>query len=188
MRTVTLFIVSLLLLFLSAFTQEKKEKPAAALKIPLPPVISGGLSSLWYHDHKFLLDEYGDFELLNYKNAGFTTSRDSLTAHSWTPFTMGDFLKKELSYATLAKVKGNDQGILLIMFKWHDPAKDSSSAHGIFYRTFIGKDKLLLRTKQCTTGGVDTLEISCGDLQRACGKCYYDTKQSKMVLDIVGKE
>ena len=101
---------------------------------------------------------------------------------------MGDFLTKDVSYATLAKVKGNDQGLLLIMFKWHDPAKDTSRTHGIFYRTVIGKDKLLLRTKQCTTGGVDTLEISCGDLQRACGKCYYDTKQGKMVLDIVDKE
>ena len=150
--------------------------------------MGGGLSSLWYHDHKFLKEEYGDFELLNYKNAGFKDSRDSLTAHSWTLFTMGDFLTKDLSYATLAKVKGSDQGILLIMFKWHDPAKDSSSAHGIFYRTFIGKEKLLLRTKQCTTGGVDTLEISCGDLQRRCGKCYYDSKQGKMVLDIIGKE
>ncbi len=188
MHKISLFIVSLFLLSSSVFAQEKTKKSTSKQIIPLPPVMSGGLSSLWYHDHKFVKEEYGDFELLNYKNSGFKTSQDSLKAKSWTLFAMGDFLTKEVSYATLAKVKGNDQGLLLIMFKWHDPAKDSSSAHGIFYRTFIGKDKLLLRTKQCTTGGVDTLEISCGDLQRGCGKCYYDTKKGKVVLEITEKE
>jgi hypothetical protein len=180
-------MVSVTLLCSICFAQEKTKKSASSEIIPLPPVMGGGLSSLWYHDHKFIKEEYGDFELLHYKNAGFKDRQDSLTALSWTLFTMGDFLTKEVSYATLARVKGKDQGILLLMFKWHDP-KDTSRTHGIFYRTFIGKDKLLLRTKQCTTGGVDTLEISCGDLQRRCGQCYYDPKQSKMVLDIIEKE
>ncbi len=168
-------------------TESKKATPKKIKKIPLPPVIDGGLSSLWYHDHIFIKEEYGDFELLNYKNSGFNARQDSLSAESWKLLAIGDFLTKEVSYATLAKVKNNDKGILLFFFKWHDPA-DSSRAHGVFYRTFIGREKLLLRTIQCTTGGVDTLEISCGDLKRRCGKCYYDTKQSKMVLEITDSD
>ena len=185
MRKIILLLV--VLVYSVGFSQEKTKKPSTAMKVPLPPVVTGGLTSLWYHDHKFLLDEYGEFELLNYKNAGFKTSRDSLSAYSWDPFVMGDFVEKEISYATIARIKNNDKGLLLLFFRWIEPS-DSTRTHGIFYRTFIGKDKLLLRTKQCTTGGVDTLEISCGDLRQVCGKCYFDNKKAEMVLEMVGKE
>ena len=57
MRKFSLFIVSLMMLSLSVFAQENKERPKTAQMIPLPPVMSGGLSSLWYHDHKFVKEE-----------------------------------------------------------------------------------------------------------------------------------
>ncbi len=180
-------VMILLLLCLPTISQKNSEKKSTAMLVPLPPVANGGLSSLWYHDHKFILDEYGKFDLLNYKNAGFKGNTDSLTALSWKMLAMGDFLRKDVSYATLARVKNRPDGILLIMFQWHDPT-DSSRLHGVHYKTFIGKEKLLLRTKQCTTGGVDTLEFSCGDLKRRCGLCYFDGKKGKMVLKITDKE
>jgi hypothetical protein len=183
-KIVLLFVV---LVYSVGFSQEEKKKPSTAMKVPLPPVVAGGLTSLWYHDHKFLLDEYGEFELLNYKNAGFKSSRDSITAYSWEPFVLGDFVEKEVSYATIARIKNSDKGLLLLFFRWIEPS-DSTQTNGIFYRTFIAKDKLLLRTKQCTTGGVDTLEISCGDLKERCGKCYFDNKKAEMVLEMVSKE
>ena len=183
----TIIFLSVVLIYSVGFCQEETKKPSTSMKVPLPPVIAGGLTSLWYHDHKFLLDEYGEFELLNYKNAGFKTSRDSLSAYSWEPFVIGDFVEKEISYATIARIKNSDKGLLLLFFRWIEPS-DSTRTHGIFYRTFIGKDKLLLRTKQCTTGGVDTLEISCGDLKQICGKCYFDNKKAEMVLEMGSKE
>lgn len=189
MRIIMLLIV--MIFYSVGFSQENVEDSSSSslssMRVPLPPVVYGGLTSLWYHDHKFLLDEYGEFELLNYKNAGFKTSRDSLSAYSWEPFVMGDFVEKEVSYATIARIKNNDKGLLLLFFRWIDPT-DSTRTHGIFFRTFIGRDKLLLRTKQCLTGGVDTLEISCGDLKQICGKCYFDNKKAEMVLEMVGKE
>ena len=184
MRAIILLLV--VIIYSMSYSQEETKKPSTSMKVPLPPVVDGGLTSLWYHDHKFLLDEYGEFELLNYKNAGFETSRDSLSASSWMPFVIGDFVEKEVSYATLARVKNNDKGLLLIFFRWIEPS-DSSLTNGVFYRTFIEKDKLLLRAKQCTTGGVDTLEISCGDLKHGCGKCYFDNKKAEMVLEMTGK-
>ncbi len=186
MRFVSVML-TIFIICLPGTTQEKSQKKSTAMQVPLPPLSHGGLTSLWYHDHKFLLDEYGEFELLNYKTAGFTGPQDSITAYSWKMLAIGDFLEKSISYATLARVKNNDKGILLIMFRWVDPA-DSTRAHGVFYRTFIGKDKLLLRVKQCTTGGVDTLEISCSDLKRRCAKCFYDTKKGQMVLETVDKD
>lgn len=176
-----------MMIYSAGFSQEATKKPSTSMKVTLPPVVDGGLTSLWYHDHKFILSEYGEFELINYKNAGFKTSRDSLSAYSWEPFVIGDFVEKEVSYATIARVKNNDKGLLLIFFRWIEPS-DSSLINGVFYRTFIGKDKLLLRTKQCLTGGVDTLEISCGDLKQRCGKCYFDNKKAEMVLEMTGKE
>lgn len=187
MRRVVFTVIMIFILCIVSFTQEKTDTTSSSMRVPLPPLSSGGLSSLWYHDHKFILDEYGEFELLNYKNVGFAVAEDSLTAYSWTPLAMGDFVEKEVSYATLARVKDKNKGILLILFRWHDPS-DSSRAHGVYYKTFIGKDKLLLRTKQCTTGGVDTLEISCGDLKRRCGKCYFDKSKENMVLEMVDKD
>ncbi len=185
MRTV-LFTTLLLLGYAVSFTEEKKKSPSPN-KIPLPPLSQGGLLSLWYHDHKFIQKEYGDFELMNYKNSGFKTKQDSLTANSWKLLAIGDFLTKELSYATLARVKNKDRGLLLIFFKWHDPSIDSSRTHGIFYRTYLSSDKVLLRTKQCTTGGVDTLEIACDDLKQKSGKCYYDSSKGVMVLKMTDK-
>ena len=184
MRFFPAFLI-IALLGMPGSTRDTTTKKSTGMQVPLPPLTHGGLTSLWYHDHKFILDEYGEFELLNYKNAGFSFQEDSITAYSWKMLAMGDFLDKEVSYATLARVKNNDNGILLIMFRWVDP-KDST--HGVFYRTFIGKDRLLLRTKQCTTGGVDTLEISCGDLKRRCAKCFYDPKKKEMVLEMTGKD
>jgi hypothetical protein len=184
---ITLALLSLLVLSVSGITQDTSVKKSTDMQVPLPPLSHGGLTSLWYHDHKFILDEYGEFEPLNYKTAGFSKLKDSITAYSWNMLAMGDFLEKSVSYATLARVKNSDKGILLIMFRWVDPT-DPAQAHGVFYRTFIGKDQLLLRTKQCTTGGVDTLEISCGDLTRRCAKCFYDPKKGEMVLEMTDKE
>ncbi len=169
-----------------SFAEEKQADSKSSMKVPLPPFSNGGILSLWYHDHKFILEEYGEFDLLNYNNVGFDMSRDSLSAYSWKLVAMGDFISKEVSYATLARVKKNDKGILLILFQWHDPS-DSSKTHGVYYRTFIDKNKLLLRTKQSTTGAVDTLEISCGDLYNRCGKCYFDKEKGQMILDMADK-
>lgn len=180
-------IIPAFMLFLCLFSFAQEKKSSSSMRIPLPPLINGGISSLWYDDHKFIQSEYGEFELLNYKNVGFEISKDSLSAHSWRLLAMGDFIEKEVSYATLARVKGNDKGILLIFFRWHNPS-DSSRTQGVFYRAFIGKDKLLLRTKQSITGGVDTLEFSCGDLIRKCGKCYFNEKQRQMVLEMTDKD
>jgi hypothetical protein len=174
-------------LVLRALVPAQDSVTASSGMIPLPPLTNGGLTSLWYDEHKYLDKEYGEFELLNYGNSGFKTRRDSLTAYSWQLVAMGDFVEKSVSYATLARVRNHPGGLLLIMFKWHDPA-DTARAHGIYFQTFIGKEKLLLRTKQCTTGGVDTLEISCGDLKRSCGKCWFDPQVREMVVEMAEKK
>jgi hypothetical protein len=173
------FIIALF--YALSFSQHSSKDTASATKIPLPPIVDGGLTSLWYNDHKHILDEYGDFELLNYKNAGFKLSSDSLNAYAWRLFVMGDYVEKELSYATVARLKNSDKGVLLVFFRWFDPT-DTTKKHGVFYTTFLAKDKCLLRTKQSLGEGFDTLEISCGDLNRRCGMCYYDMTKKQMVF------
>jgi len=169
------------------FSQHTSKDTPSAAKIPLPPFVDGGLTSLWYNDHKHILDIYGEFELLNYTNAGFKVSSDSLNAYAWKLFVMGDYVEKELSYATVARLKNSDKGALLIFFRWFDPA-DTTKKHGVYYTAFLAKDKCLLRTKQSLGEGFDTLEISCGDVKQRCGVCYFDMTQKRMVLKMSGKE
>lgn len=185
MRKTVLFILAVTCAL--SFSQVKSKDTSAAPVIPLPPVVDGGLTSLWYNDHKYILDEYGGFELLNYKNVGFNVSRDTLNAYAWKLFVMGDYAEKELSYATLARLKNQEKGLLLLFFRWFDPS-DTTKKHGVYYTTFLAKDKYLLRTKQSLDEGFDTLEISCGDLKKRCGMVYYDMKQKQMVLKMTGKE
>ena len=175
------------LVYALGFSQAASKDTTSAPRLELPPVVNGGLMGLWYHDHTYILDTYGEFELLNYKNAGFKVTSDSLNAYAWKLFVMGDYVEKELSYATVARLKKNDKGLLLIFFRWFDPA-DTTKKHGVFYTTLLAKDKCLLRTKQSLGEGFDTLEISCGDLKQRCGKCYYDMTKKQMVLQMTGKE
>jgi hypothetical protein len=156
----------------------------AALK-RIPPLYKGGIAGLWHHDHAFIRREYGEFELLNYENVTFPVSSDSLKRSSWKLVAMGNFLNDSLQFATLARLKGRNDGLLLIMFEWTDPT-DSTRSHGVFHHTFIGKESLLLRTKQSVEpGGLDSLEFSCADLDRVCGRAYYNKDAGAVSLSIV---
>lgn len=179
--------ISILAVVFILFVGSYSQNSTSSMKVQLPPFSHGGIMSLWYDDHKFLMKEYGEFDLLNYKNTDFALSRDSISAYNWKLFVMGNYINKDLSYATLARVKNLTDGLLLVMFQWHEPT-DTTKKHGVFFQTFIGKKKLLLRTKQSLSGGVDTLELSCGDLKKRCGVCYYDDKQKKMVIKMTGKK
>jgi hypothetical protein len=164
----------------------KDKEPVA--RVPVPPLQNGGLMSLWYKEHKYVLEEYGEFELLNLGNCGFPVATDKITATSWKLFAMGNFLNESMQYATLLRTKNHPDGILLVMFQWAQ-AGDTTRPHGVFYDSFIGKPTLLIRTKQSATeDGLDTLEFSCEDLDRVCGQAYYETSSGSMKLNIVDTE
>jgi hypothetical protein len=98
---------------------------------------------------------------------------------------MGNFVgEKGVQYATLARVANQSKGLLLIMFEWVDPA-DTTKPHGVFHHAFVGQESLLLRSKQATQGWIDTLEFSCSDLDRTCGKAYYNSASGDISLAIV---
>jgi hypothetical protein len=163
------------------------EEPQNAKKINVPPLSNGGIASLWYPEHAFLQKEYGEFELLNYSNTSYRVRKDSITDSTWKLVAIGNFLPEGLQYATLAKVKAHPDGALLVMFEWKDPA-DSTKDHGIFYRTYLSKKKVLLRTRQARVGNIDTLEFSCADIKRRCGQCFYDEQTGEMKLALTGQE
>jgi hypothetical protein len=153
----------------------------------LPPLVDGGVAGLWARDHQYVQDTYGPFELLNFVNTPHRIKRGTMTDKTWQLVAMGNFLPgNDLQFATLAQLKERVGGTLVIMFEWKDPA-DSAAGHGVFYHTFLRRSDLLIRTKQGAGGLMDTLEISCADLQRACGKCYYDSTASSVVLRMADK-
>ncbi len=157
-------------------------------KVPVPPLMNGGIAGLWYREHAFIEKEYGEFELLNYDNVDVEQPRDSLTARSWKLTAMGDFLPgKKIQYAALARIKGRADGTLLVMFEWTDPT-DTTRSHGVFYHSFIGKNPLLVRKRQGLADAVDTLEFSCSDLERVCGRAYYREKNNSFSFDVVDKD
>ncbi|MBD3320035.1 MAG: hypothetical protein GF350_02965 [Chitinivibrionales bacterium] len=183
MRTVTIAALSTLLLHIHAGTAADT---TGSGRLPLPPFSNGGISSLWVHDHEYVQQEIAEFELLNFRNIDYRVKKNGITDTTWKLVAMGNFLNEDIQFATLARLKKRTDGILLIMFDWAQ-AGDSSKTHGVFYHSFIGKKSLLIRTKQ-SAGSVDTLEFSCADTKRVCGKCYFDPVGNQMLLKMVGKE
>lgn len=164
------------------------QESSDSVLLKLPPLINGGIAGLWHNDHSFIEKEYGPFEPLNFSTANQPAQKEKASAGGWALFTMGNFLLgKELQFATLASVKNLPEGTLLIMFEWVDPS-NTEKTNGVFHHTFIGKENLLIRTKQAVSGGVDTLEFSCSDLARPCGKAFFDTTSGSIRLSIVDKE
>jgi len=166
---VCLFLISISI-FSSDTTTTKESR-----KIPVPPLANGGIAGLWYPEHEYIQKKYGDFELLNFSNAGYDIPKDSNSTKPWKLTALGNFLPgTSVQYAALARLAQHDDGLLLIMFEWVDPTH-SPKSHGVFYDSFIGKQSLVIRTRQGFNGGVDTLEFSCTDLDRLCGQAYYDS-------------
>lgn len=163
----------------------EKKVPSGGIKVP--PLSNGGIASLWVPAHEFIQKQYGPFELLNFSNAPDHIVRDSVVDGTWKLVAMGNFLDKRLQFATLAHLENQSTGTLLIMFEWPDRA-DSTAPHGVFHHELLGKEKLLIKTKQSKSGGLDTLEFSCADIQRTCGKCFYDTKSKSMRVVLTGKD
>jgi len=187
LRSALVSITALMILSVG-FSEDTLKRERTEVKIPVPPFMNGGIAGLWYREHAFIQNEYGEFELLNYGNVDAEQPRDSLTAHSWKLTAMGDFLPgKELQYAALARIKGRADGTLLVMFEWTDPT-DTTRPHGVFYHSFIGKNPLLVRKKQGLDNAVDTLEFSCSDLERVCGRAYYREKSNSFAFDVVDKD
>ncbi|MBD3422301.1 MAG: hypothetical protein GF398_19480 [Chitinivibrionales bacterium] len=157
-------------------------------RVPLPPFVNGGIASLWYPDHKHIEEKFGAFELLNYANTSYRVGKEGVADTSWKLVAMGNYLPRDIQFATLAHVAGKENGILLIMFEWAG-AGDTAQSHGVFYTSFIGKKNMLIRTKQ-TSGneGVDTLEFSCADTQRRCGKCFFDERSGSMQMVLTDKD
>jgi hypothetical protein len=184
----TRFISGLFVIILLAapFAQEKERRKGG---VQVPPLYKGGIAGLWYREHEFIEKEYGKFELLNFGNVKYRIQAKGITDTTWKLTAMGNFLREGIQYATLARLKNEkmQDGVLLIMFEWVDPS-DTTKEHGIFYRTFISKEQLLLRTKQSGTGKLDTLEFSCADVQRTCGKLYLDSKAAKIALNVTGQD
>jgi len=164
--------------------QEKTTKKGSGVKVP--PLSDGGVASLWANEHEFVKHKYGPFELLNFGNTAYRIKRDTVTDKTWQLVAMGNFLPEGLQFATLARLKNKPDGTLLIVFEWNE-AKDSSRTHGVFYHSYLSKPDLLIRTKQGAGGAFDTLQISCADIQRVCGKCYYDSSASRIQLKMVDK-
>ncbi len=153
----------------------------------VPPLMNGGIAGLWFREHAYIQQQYGDFELLNLSNVGRQVKTEAGIDSSWKLVAIGNFLDSGIQYATLAKVKDTPGGTLLIMFEWTDPG-DTTRAHGVFYDAFLSKDQLLIRTKQAIEGEIDTLEFSCADMERVCGRCYYHAASGAMKLRMVGKD
>ncbi len=160
------------------------EKPARK-QLAVPPLSNGGIAGLWTPEHLFIESQFGPFELLSFENTEHRIKRDSITDKTWQLVAMGNYLRKGLQFATLARLKDRPDGTLLFFFEWKDAA-DSANVHGVFYHTFLSKDDLLIRTTQGTGGTMDTLEVSCADIQRVCGKVYYDQELKRMKLHMVG--
>ncbi|MBD3344517.1 MAG: hypothetical protein GF401_05600 [Chitinivibrionales bacterium] len=154
-------------------------------KLPVPPFANGGITSLWAHDHEYIQKEFGEFELLSYGNIDYRVEKNGVTDTTWKVVAMGNYLQEGIQFATLARLKNRTDGILLIMFDWAEIG-DSPQTNGVFYHSFIGKESLLIRTKQ-SSSGTDTLEFSCADTERLCGKCYFDSTSNQMLLKMVGK-
>ena len=155
--------------------------------LPLPPMRNGGIVDLWEHDHEYIKGQFGQFELLNRDNVSFRMKTEGVADTTWKLAAIGNFLPGSIQYATLARRKGRDDGVLLLMFRWVSP-DDSSSPHGVFYDAVIGKDALLIRTKQGIETPVDTLELSCSDTERLCAKCFFDSTSHQMILRMVDKD
>jgi hypothetical protein len=156
-------------------------------RVPVPPLAKGGIAGLWYREHDFIRAKYGDFELLNFDNVAYRMRSEGMTDTTWQLTAMGNFLREGLQFATLARLKNRPDGVLLIMFEWVDPS-DTTRSHGVFHDTFLNKPQLLVRAKQSGTGHLDTLEFSCADAQRRCGKLFYDTALDRMVLRPTDKD
>jgi len=152
----------------------------------VPPLSDGGIASLWANEHEFIKHTYGPFELLSFSNTTHRIKRDTVTDRTWQLVAMGNFLAEGLQFATLARLKDKPDGTLLIVFEWKD-IKDSTRTHGVFYHTYLSKPDLLIRTKQGAGGAFDTLQISCADIQRVCGQCYFDSSGNRMRLEMIDK-
>jgi hypothetical protein len=172
------------LLFVSLVAQDTSNPSG---RVPVPPLSKGGIASLWYREHEFIQEEYGDFDLLNFDNVAYRIRSGGMTDTTWQLTAIGNFLREGLQFATLARLKNRADGVLLIMFEWVDPS-DTTRSHGVFYDTFVSKDQLLIRTKQSGVGHLDTLEFSCADAQRRCGKLFFDSALDKMVLRLTDKD
>lgn len=179
----TLLVLCTVLLAAPLYAQDAPKK-----KLTLPPMFKGGLAGFHPKEHHFIESQYGDYEPLSFENTTHRIKRDSVTDKTWQLVAMGNFKKeKGLQFASLAKVKEKPGGTLLLMFEWNDPT-DSTKAHGIFFHSYLSKTDLLIRTKQGPDGALDTLELSCADVNRVCGKCYFDTEKNRVVLKMVDKD
>jgi hypothetical protein len=181
-RLAILFV--LLTAVAAATAQDKATEAKPKKQLMLPPMYKGGIAGLWEKEHLFVKSQFGEFELLNFDNTTHRIKVDTMTDKTWQLVAMGNYLEKGLQFATLARVKDKPEGMLLIMFEWKEPA-EGSDAHGVFYHQFVGKQDLLLRTKQGGGGKLDTLELSCTDVQRVCGKCYYNTDKGRVELQTI---
>ncbi len=162
-----------------------QKKQSTGGTVPVPPLSKGGIAGLWYREHEFIEKQYGKFDLLNFDKVSYRIASGGLTDTTWQLTAMGNFLKSGLQYATLARLEGRLDGVLLIMFEWVDPS-DTTKPHGVFYHSVLSKDQLLIRTKQGK--GIDTLEFSCADVQRRCGKLYLDEKANQIVMKVEGRD
>ncbi|MBD3393783.1 MAG: hypothetical protein GF418_16755 [Chitinivibrionales bacterium] len=183
-RTPFALLLSLFLIPVSPSAQKDAE---ASGKVQVPPLSKGGIASLWYRDHEFMQEEYGPFELLNFDNVDYRIRREGVTDSTWKLTAIGNFLKEGIQYATLARLKNRPGGVLLIMFEWVAPA-ETQRPHGVFYHAYLSKPQLLIRTRQSGAGAIDTLEFSCADVQRRCGKLFLDTKSNQIALELTGQD
>lgn len=167
--------------------QNMTDSSNSALQVPLPPLSFGNVSSLWYDDHRHVMKQYGDFDLVNVNNTRIPLDSLSSVSTGWKFLAIGNFLDKGLHYATVARPKNNPSSTIIIMFRWKSP-EDTAAANGVFFTTLLNTDKVMLRTKQCHYGKFDTLEISCADIKQVCNRCYYDVYKKQIVLKVVGKE
>lgn len=176
---------ALLAVFLFAATIARGESSA---KLPLPPFSNGGIRGLWAQDHEYIQKKFGTFELLDYSDFEYRVRREGMTDTTWKLVAMGNFLPKGIQFATLARLQNRSDGLLLIMFDWLT-LEEAKQSTGVFYTSFLSKEKLLLRTKQTTVdSGTDTLLVSCGDTESLCGKAYFDSKSNQVVYRVVGSE
>ncbi len=179
--------VGVLVVICVAFAQQTNSSKSSQ-RLPLPPFSNGGIRGLWAHDHEYIQNKFGEFQLLDYSKINFEIKREGVTDTTWKLVTMGNYLPEGVQFATLARLKNRSGGLLLIMFDWVS-LEEAKQRPGVFYTSFIGKEKLLLRTRQSRAkNGIDTLFLSCANTESLCGKAFYDRASKQIVYRVVGQD
>jgi hypothetical protein len=163
-------------------SNEQKTDP-----LPLPVFSNGGIVSLLSPAHRSIENKYGNFELLNYKNISYAPQKNNWTDTSWKLVALGNYLGKGIQYATIARLDSPKDRSLLILFSWPETKSDMKK-HNVFYTAVLSKNRVLIRTKQSAGKGIDTLEFSCADTERLCGKCFYDKTEAQIKLQITDSD